>query len=193
MRVPLPLAGLCLALAGLLGACSHVPLGSLPKLAQIDLGATDVRVLRAAVRVPSTLRITGARMRVVMVVGESYRVEQTYSLSETSEPDGRASLPSDGPSSRVQVFGLSPADAARLQALREEGFRLGARTKQRGSLRIDLQPSVCRTGELGPEKLLVSTYLRSAETGPAFVPLTRDVDLRSLRREDDVGSIPPCP
>jgi hypothetical protein len=192
MRSALPILGTCLALTWLLGACSHVPLGSLPRLAQIDFGATDVKALRAAARVPATLQITGAKMRVVMTVGESYRDEQIYALSEVSDRDKQASLAGDAPSSRVQVFRLSPEDAARLQAMREKGFRLGARTKQRGSMRIDLQPNVCRTADIGQEKLLLSTYLRSGETGPAYVPLTRDVDLRSLGREGEVSSIPPC-
>jgi hypothetical protein len=49
-----------------------------------------------------------------------------------------------------------------------------------------------RTASLPDLPVLFSTYLKTAETG-GYVTLARDVDLRTLARDDDIAAkIPEC-
>jgi len=55
-----------------------------------------------------------------------------------------------------------------------------------------LQPDACRSGELPNGPVYFTTYLRTAETN-GYVPLARDVDLRTVMKERDVAAeIPGC-
>ena len=51
--------------AAVLSACTHVPLSSIPKLAQIDPETTDLSQVELAVRVPQDFRLhrDGASIR----------------------------------------------------------------------------------------------------------------------------------
>jgi hypothetical protein len=61
-----------------------------------------------------------------------------------------------------------------------------------GSLAISVRPDTCRTGPLPSGPVLLSTYLRTGETN-SYVPLARDVDLRSFAAERDITAmIPEC-
>jgi hypothetical protein len=50
---------------------------------------------------------------------------------------------------------------------------------------------VCRTGELPKRPVCFITYLRTQETD-GWVPLTRDVDLRTVLPGDLAAEIPVC-
>jgi hypothetical protein len=91
----------------------------------------------------------------------------------------------------VSAFALMPRDAAELRVFRAA---LVQRQKGRsgGSLMIAVQPDVCRTAPLPDGPVLFSTYLKTGETN-GYVPLARDVDLRTLARGEDVAAgIPEC-
>jgi len=61
-----------------------------------------------------------------------------------------------------------------------------------GALTISIRPDACRAGELSGRALFFTTYLRTQETA-GYVPLARDVDLRTLVPRDDVAAaIAPC-
>ena len=74
-------------------------------------------------------------------------------------------------------------------------FRAALIQKQKGgsggSVTIAVQPDACRTGALPEGPVLFSTFLMSAETN-GYVPLARDIDLRTITGQDILAKIPPC-
>jgi hypothetical protein len=60
-----------------------------------------------------------------------------------------------------------------------------------GSSTISVRPEACRTGELPKRPVCFITYLRTQETD-GWVPLTRDVDLRTVLPGDLAAEIPVC-
>lgn len=184
-----------LALGLGLGGCSHVPLSSLPALARIDVRTTQFAALGAAVKVPSTLRLRRVEMRVVARVGADHREEARFVLREVTDRAEVASLASqaDGGRARLQAYRLDPADAERLSELRARSFARGAELRQPGSLAIDIKPDACRAGDLPEGPVPFTSFLRTSETGAAYVPLARDVDLRAVKAgEDAAAALPPC-
>jgi hypothetical protein len=94
--------------------------------------------------------------------------------------------------SHIYAYRLDDREVARIT-----GFRTALQKKQAasggkgGALTIAVRPDACRTGKLG-RTLTVTTYLRTKETG-AYVPLARDVDLRTLAPQTDIAAaIPTC-
>ncbi len=196
MTSPLPRTpARLLALALGLGGCSHVPLSSLPALARIDSRTTQFAGLGAAVKVPSALRLRRVEMRVVARVGADHREEARIVLREVADGAEIASLASEteGGRVRIQAYRLDPADAERLSELRARSFTRGAELRQSGSLAIDLKPEACRDGELPEGPVPFTSFLRTSETGAAYVPLARNVDLRAVKAgEDTAAALPPC-
>ena len=57
---------------------------------------------------------------------------------------------------------------------------------------IAVRPDACRSADFGSRPVYLTTYLRTAETG-GYVPLTRDVDVRTLAPGRDlVAEMPMC-
>ena len=95
----------------------------------------------------------------------------------------RTSLPSGSSRPRRSGSRRSATTLKRKQA--ERGGRGGALT-------IAVRPDACRTGALPAGPVRATTYLRTGETG-GYVPLARDVDLRTVMAgRDVVAEIPAC-
>jgi hypothetical protein len=185
-----PLALLLAALA--LSGCGHVPVASMLQLSRVDFATTDPALLRAAVTLPWQLRPRGEgmRMRVVVKIGNGPEEAQDFALREVS--DAADQLRDEiAPGTALFAYRIDPADLPRLQALRTE---LLAKKKRgmKGSLSISIRPETCRVEPLPQGPVRFSTYLRTGETAN-YVPLARDMDLRSLDPTRDIAaSIPPC-
>lgn len=88
----------------------------------------------------------------------------------------------------IYAYRLDDREVARIT-----GFRNALQKKQAaaggkgGALTIAVRPDACRTGELPGHTLTVTTYLRTKETG-AYVPLARDVDLRTFAPQTDIAA-----
>ena len=182
---------LSLALAFVVTACSHMPVTSLVKLARIDFETTDPAQLRAAVKLPRTVKPQPRRvvLRVAVRIDQSAEDVREFTLREIAEPPELAA--EADADSRVFAYRLEDADIARLLAFRSE-LLAKKNSGQRGSISISIGARACTNNDLPEGPVYLTTYLRTAETA-AYVALTRDVDLRSLASgRAVVDEIPRC-
>ena len=177
-----------LAMAG----CSHMPVTSMVKLARVDFETSDPAQLRAAIKLPRTLRPqpNGVALRIAVQVGRAPEEARDFMLRELPEP---AELTREaGADSHIFAYRIDDADLTRLAAFRTELIakkRAQAR-KARSRFRYGrkhARPASCRT-----VRSTSRTYLRTAETKD-YVALARDVDLRSIvPNAAVVAEIPRC-
>lgn len=172
-----------------------MPVTSMIKLAQVDFAKTDPAQLRAAVKLPRVVRPRpqGMVLRITVKLADGHEEFADFKLLEASDPkellDLRRELDAN---SHIFAYRLEEKEALRLAA-----FRAALEKKQAasggkgGALTIAIRPEACRTGELSGRALAFTTYLRTPETGD-YVPLARDVDLRTVVSRDEVAAIPPC-
>jgi hypothetical protein len=162
--------------------CSHMPVTSMVKLARVDFETSDPAQLRAAVKLPRTLRPQpkGVALRIAVQVGRAPEEARDFMLRELPEP---AELTREaGAGSHIFAYRIDDADLARLAAFRAEliARKSSAQSSgQKGSISISVRPQACKVGELPDAPIYFSTYLRTAETKD-YVALARDVDLRSI-------------
>jgi len=180
---------LFLAIAG----CGHMPLTSMVQLARIDFSSTDPALLRAAVKLPRTVRPEGAALRITVKIASGHEEFSDFVLREVSEPNEVLALHHElNPDTHIFAYRLEPSEATRLAA-----FRNGLKAKQSasggrgGSITIAIRPDACRAGRLPDGPIHITTYLRTAETG-RYVPLARDLDLRTVAARDLAAALPPC-
>jgi hypothetical protein len=182
-----------------LGGCGHMPVTSMLKLARIDFANTDPAQLRAAVKLPRLVRPqpqgVALRVGVKLNSGQGEQEEfQDFVLREVSDPKDVLALHRElDADTHVFAYRLDAAEAARLSAFREALKKKQATSgASGGSLTISIHSQACRSGELPRQPIVLTTYLRTAETG-GYVPLTRDVDLRTIDPQRDLAAaMPPC-
>jgi hypothetical protein len=178
---------LMLAMAG----CSHMPVTSMVKLARVDFETSDPVQLRAAIKLPRTLRPrpNGVALRIAVQVGRAPEEARDFILREMPEP---AELTREaGADSHIFAYRIDDSDLARLIAFRGELIAKKS-SGQKGSISISVRPQACKAAELPDGPVYFTTYLRTAETKD-YVALARDVDLRSLVPDPAaVAGIPRC-
>jgi len=178
---------LMLAMAG----CSHMPVTSMVRLARVDFETTDPAQLRAAIKLPRTLRPqpNGVALRIAVQVGRGPEEARDFLLRELPEP---AELAREaGTDSHIFAYRIDDADLARLIAFRAELISRKS-SGQKGSISISVRPQACKNGEPPDGPVYFTTYLRTAETKD-YVALARDVDLRSIVADAAVvAGIPRC-
>jgi hypothetical protein len=176
-----------LAMAG----CSHMPVTSMVKLARVDFETSDPAQLRAAIKLPRTLRPrpNGVALRIAVQVGRAPEEARDFLLRELPEPAELTREAAAG--SHIFAYRIDDSDLARLAAFRAELIAKKS-SGQRGSISISVRPQACKAGELPDGPLTFTTYLRTAETKD-YVALARDVDLRSIvPNAAVVAEIPRC-
>jgi hypothetical protein len=178
---------LMLAMAG----CSHMPVTSMVKLARVDFETSDPMQLRAAIKLPRTLRPrpNGVALRIAVQVGRAPEEARDFILREMPEP---AELTREASAdSHIFAYRIDDSDLARLAAFRAELIAKKS-SGQKGSISISVRPQACKSGELLDGPVYFTTYLRTAETKD-YVALARDVDLRSIVPDPaTVAGIPRC-
>jgi hypothetical protein len=178
---------LMLAMAG----CSHMPVTSMVKLARVDFETSDPVQLRAAIKLPRTLRPrpNGVALRIAVQVGRAPEEARDFILREMPEP---AELTREASAdSHIFAYRIDDSDLARLAAFRAELIAKKS-SGQKGSISISVRPQACKSGELLDGPVYFTTYLRTAETKD-YVALARDVDLRSIVPDPaTVAGIPRC-
>lgn len=195
LRIFLPILLRCTVWL-LLAGCGHMPVTSMVKLARVDFVATDPSGLRAAVRLPRTIRPLRDQVRLHLVAKLASGKEDTqdFRLAEVSEPADLLSLRGEiEGGTHLFAYRLEPAEAARLTAFRDTLKKQQSSSGGRGgALTISIATEACRSADLPDGPVLLTTYLRTTETGE-YVPLTRDVDMRSIvRGRDLVAEMPVC-
>lgn len=174
-----------------MSGCGHMPVTSMVKLARVDFETSDPTQLRAAIKLPRTVRPLpkGVMLRIAVRVGRAPEEARDFVLRELPEP---AELARElGPDSHIFAYRIDDADVARLTAFRSE-LMARKNSGQKGSLTISVRPQACKVGELVDGPLYFTTYLRTAET-QEYVTLARDVDLRSLVSDTAVvAAMPRC-
>jgi len=176
-----------LALAG----CGHMPVTSMVKLARVDFETSDPAQLRAAIKLPQSLRPrpNGMSLRIAVRVGGAPEEARGFLLRELPTPPELAR--EAGGDSHVFAYRIDDADLPRLVAFRTELIAKKS-SGQGGSISISVQPLACKTAELPEGPVYLTSYLRTAETG-SYVTLARDVDLRTIAPEHAfVDKIPRC-
>lgn len=168
----------CCAVALALAGCGHMPVTSMVKLARVDLQTSDPAQLRAAIKLPKTLKPLprGIALRIAVKVGRSPEEAEDFVLREL--PDAGELTRELDAASRIYAYRLDDADVARLNAFRA---RLTERKEAggHGSVSISVRPQACSTEDIGSGPIIFTTYLRTSETG-SYVTLARDVDLRTI-------------
>jgi hypothetical protein len=152
--------------------------------------------LRAAVKLPRLVqpKPQGVALRIGVKLSGGQEEFQDFVLREVSDPNDVLALHRElDADTHVFAYRLDPAEAARLGVFREALKKKQAASGGRGgSLTISIHSQACRSGELPPQPIMLTTYLRTAETG-GYVPLARDVDLRTIDPAKDLAAaIPPC-
>jgi hypothetical protein len=184
------------AIAVALAACGHMPVMSRVKLARIDFTATDPAQLRVAIKLPRAVTPlpNGVALRITVTLADGHEDAQDFILREVSAPADIIGLYKElEADTHIVAYRLEAADVVRVTAFRDALKQKQAATGRKGgALGISARPKGCRTAELGNRPVYFTTYLRTAETG-SYVPLARDVDLRTLDPNRDLAaSIPPC-
>jgi hypothetical protein len=192
---------IALSAASVLAAYTHVPLDSILPLTRINFGTTDIARVRAAVKLPDSLRPRAGGVRMIVIMGLSGEPPQSqkFDLIESHDADDQTGLAAfAAPGSVVYAYHLAPDDVARLERVRADMIARATTLKQQGknpgsnlTIKIDAE-EVCRTRDLGSEPLLTTTYVKTGETGQYVIAL-RDVDLRlEPAVKDKIDTMPPC-
>ena len=194
-------AGIVLGLIAALAGCTHVPLGSIIPLTRIKFGSTEFSRVRAAIKLPDSVRPRprGVRMTVTVSVGGEPPQSYKFNLVETRDPEDQAALAAFvSAGSIVYAYRLSPDGVERMERIRADMLSRGEALKREGrnatgTLNIGIgAEEFCRTGELGSERLLSATYIKTSETGE-YVTVLRDVDLRlEPVVKDKIDTVPRC-
>lgn len=182
-----------LSFLALAGGCSHMPVTSMVKLARVDFETTEPALLRAAVKLPVNVQPRMVTLRIGVKLTGGSEDTQDFRLTEVANPAEMASLRDEVEAdTHIFAYRLEPAEAMRLALFREQlKAKQKAAGSRGGSLSINIAAQGCHAGEL-PAKVLLTTYLRTGET-KNFIPLTRDVDLRTVDAARDLAAgIPPC-
>jgi hypothetical protein len=163
--------------AALLTGCSHLPVTSLPRLNRIDPAVTDFAAVRVALATPAALQPEAGGVRLILTrrIGATAEDRATFALAEVPVSADLAALHADA-GGILHVYALAPDDAARMGRLRDELLRARAAGETATASFSVASEGYCRRGARLPERLPISTYLRTAETGD-FVPLVVGFDL----------------
>lgn len=183
----LPLLSSLAALASLaLSACSHVPVATIYELWNFDMAKADPSELRAAIRIPNTLRPQpGGVVLTVTKTGAAPPARHDFVLEEVKETSERTPLLTrERIGFSVHAFRISNADAARIRELQASPGGGGS---------IGIAAKACRTTDLPKDAILSSTFLK-VDRARGYLTVLEDVDLRKELGDVNLDQeIPPCP
>lgn len=177
----------------LIAGCASVPLSTMWKMRNFDLGTTDVRQLRAAVRTPDFMRIADGKVILSMTLTDTKGIvhaDEKFKLVRVKKPSQAAGLRRYAkPGFSLHAFRLSAKDVERMDMFRHQQSLLKIRfgSQLRGSMRV--LASGCEMAGHSGQPLAITTYLKAAETG-GYIPLTSELDLRKYTKTTKVGLCP---
>ncbi len=176
-----------------LAGCTQMPISSMLKLRGVRFESTDISALRAGVAFPEGLRpLHGtAKLTVEIEPGDGSKLKRSFRLQELGGADARA-LADEAGTANIAAYRIAPNDQPDLEAFRHQVLAARAKAARDPSLKLSVAAEACRTGPLPNGALLLTTYLKTSETG-RFVTLARGFDLRALGHDRSATKIAPCP
>lgn len=181
-----------LALLLSVAGCAHVPPSSLAQLSRLDLMTSDLKVMRAAVRAPAALAPLPRGAKLVLTYWRDGEEKKNVSavLVEDTDPEALGNLaPEVTPGMRITVFRIPETERARLEITRAAvvAARAGTQDGRRAHVTLSVSVEGCAREPLPEGPVLLTTYLKATADGD-FIPLVRDLDLRSLKTEDGASA-----
>jgi len=182
-----------LGLAVLASACSQMPVTSMVKLARVDFAATDLSALRAGILLPAGLQPVHGTARLVLVIepGDGSKVHDAFRLTEAEDAEAAMLTEEAGAGETVFAYKIPPREIRALERFRDNVLAARARASQRPRMTLSVAADACRVANLSGGALPITTYLKTQET-KSFVPLARNVDLRTLAGDKPL-TLPLCP
>ena len=180
-------------LTGLLTACSHVPVRSVPALAAIDFETTQFNALRAAVEMPRFLvpEPDSVRLNVTLTIEGTIAEERSYVLREMAATHFANDLPNVEEDRHAFVYALSHTDQMGLDAIRRS-VETAKANRQSGSLSLGIEvQDICTTETPDDGPLRVDVFLMTSETG-RFIRTLDGFDLREVTPASFDESLPRC-
>ncbi len=164
-------------------ACAHVPLGTQVALARLDPMTADATAMRFAVEQPADLPLDTTASLHMSFTSQDGEVADQFTLARVQQPV------SDGAIIRT-IFAIAASDRARFNQLREEILaQKAAHPDGEGS--ISISASGCMTAPPPEGPWLVSVFI-GIDGHSDWLPLIRDVDIRTLGPQTNTGTITPC-
>jgi hypothetical protein len=170
------------AAAALMAACTSVPLGSLPRLAELNPRTLDPSGIEVAVRLPDALEVATTTL--------TYRLSNKQTGEEIG--DAYALAPVDAPptaflrkqlkrDTQIMRYRLEPDQAAALAAARDRALTW---SKGQGQLTMSAGASFCLKPDANPfGKLKITFYLRGAPSDDFFTLISeRSIKLDGVKR-----------
>lgn len=183
------LHALTLAGLALLIGCTHIPLSSMIKLRNFNPLTTDARILRVAVRVPDSIEIPTDGVR--FILGTQHQQRGAVNGEFVLEPivDQQLLENSRNKHSTLYAFRIPQGDIDRFNQLREK-LRIEKSHDATGELEV--KADVCRTTDELPDRIPVSTYIKTENTDE-FIPLLLNMNvLRGADRKEALKVAPLC-
>ncbi|MBO6717233.1 MAG: hypothetical protein JJ913_04670 [Rhizobiaceae bacterium] len=173
----------------LLGGCASLAPAAVGKLATFDPLSAEPGSVAVAVKTDErlVLRTGDVVMRITLKPrGAEPGFDEAFDLEVLAAAEAPAIQ--TGPHEHVLVARVAPVDHARLASTQQRAR--AARGQGRGAFSVAIR-GACRSGDVDPADLVVSTYLRTTPGEPYF-PLTREIRLARAIGADAVAAIPPC-
>jgi hypothetical protein len=178
----------------ILSACTHVPITSIPKLANIDPETTDLSQVELAVRVPQDFRLhrDGASIEVVLTPeGESPETLK-LTLEHSEAPLTPFLIRQQGQRFKILRFELDPADAKRATDYRARVIETKERLKAEGrggSASFSLGSTGCLAQGANPFQDLRMKFFMRTKPDEEFYPPIKEIRIspEDLREEGDTG------
>lgn len=173
--------------------CNKVPVTSMVRLARVDFETTDLSSVRAALLLPRTLRpMSGTGRLTVMRRHTDGSVEDhVFKLKEIEDPEVvMLNEETRGPA-RIYAYALPLEGLRTLERLRHDALRARNAGATGSKMTLGIAAEACHLGPKPAGPLPITTYLKTEET-KSFVPLVRNIDLRTLTGGKPLD-LRPCP
>ena len=178
-----------------LGGCLSTPITSLPRLMRLDLATMDMNEVRAALRLPVSLRVRpgDAVMTIKTQVDGGRPTEDRFVLVESTVERERVEMAGEARAgASITIWRIAPDDVPRVAAIQQRvRASLVQGPRVRGSLEIQVSGG-CRTAPVPDGAVAMSSFLKPAR-GETYITLVSDLDLRRvIPLADWQAKIPEC-
>lgn len=178
-----------LALAG----CASLAPGAAGMLAGLDPLSADPAALSLAAVMPVPTRLRNGDVAMTVTVDAPAplgRIEETYRF-DVADGRGTGGVVVNAGTERAHALALSAESVGRLRALQAKVRAAKASgVHGRGGFTVGISGG-CLDGPLGDGPLIAQVFMRT-ETGGAYFPLLKSVDLRKLAGEEALARLPAC-